>query len=369
MTARDAKSNAELHQAAVHGGPEAFGPIVQRYQDAVFGVALVRLRDFHEAEDMAQHVFVEAFQRLAGLKDPSRLGAWLRSITIHRCIDRLRRKRETPDAQACEMRTSDQDQPGDEMERRELRQQVLDAIGRLSQAQRETTMLFYVNGYSVAEVAAVQEVPVGTVKRRLHDARENLKEQLIGMVESTLKSEAPSDDFAKRVFELLSGMRARNQEDRIPWEQVVAELEKIGSRGIEGFVKALKSPCSSTRATATSMMAMMPDTKELIVELLKESLKDSNKRVRRFAVDSLLNCDVDNSRKRNELVPLIVPMLHDPSKRVRRRAAYELIAYAANVPVREPVIALLAETDRETRKMLHMLLHPIVHDGELKLYT
>ena len=368
MPAKDAKSNVELYQAAVQGGPEAFGPIVQRYQDAVFGVALARLRNFHEAEDVAQHVFVEAFQRLDGLKDSSRLGAWLRSITIHRCIDRLRGQRERPDAEACEMRASDRAQPSVELERRELRNQVLAAIGRLSKTQRETTTLFYINGYSIAEVASVQEVPVGTVKRRLHDACERLKEELIGMVENVLKSEAPKDDFAKRVFELLSGLRARKTEDRIPWEQVVSELKKIGSRGIEGFVKALSSPYSSTRITAASMATKVPDTKEFIVELLRESLNDPNKKVRRFAVDSLLNCDADQRRKRKELVPLIVPLLHDPSKRVRRRAAYELIDYAADVPIREPVKALLVETDREARKLLKMLLHAMVCDGEKKIY-
>ena len=91
------KDDAELVAAAMAGGPDAFGPVVERYQDAVFGIALARLRDFHDAEDAAQAVFVEAFERLDNLGDPARLGAWLRSITIHRCIDRLRRQRETAD--------------------------------------------------------------------------------------------------------------------------------------------------------------------------------------------------------------------------------------------------------------------------------
>lgn len=356
-----------MFHAAVQGGSKAFGPIVERYQDAVFGIALARLRDFHEAEDMAQHVFVEAFQRLGNLKDPSRLGAWLRSITIHRCIDRLRRQRETPDAEAGEMRASDGAQPVVELERRELRDQVLAAIGRLSQTQRETTTLFYINGYSIAEVASVQEVPVGTVKRRLHDARERPKEELIGMVENVLKSEAPKDDFAGRVFELLSGLRARNTEDRIPWEKVVAELKRIGSRGIEGFVKALQSPDSPTRVAATSMVGHLPDTREFLVEMLKKSLADPNKKVRRFAVPSLLNMDVDEERKRRELVPLAIALLTDRSKRVRRSAAYELQDWAASVPIEDVVKAHLAESDREASKHQKMLLHAIVY-GEGKKF-
>ena len=84
------KDDQELYSAALEGGPEAFGPIVERYQDAVFGVVLVRLRNFHDAEDVAQQAFIEAFQRLDSLRDPTRLGAWLRSIAIHRAIDWIR---------------------------------------------------------------------------------------------------------------------------------------------------------------------------------------------------------------------------------------------------------------------------------------
>lgn len=80
----------ELVARALADGAEAFRPIVARYQHAVFAVALSRLRDFHDAEDVAQQVFIEAFQRLGSLKDPARLGAWLRSMTVNRCIDLLR---------------------------------------------------------------------------------------------------------------------------------------------------------------------------------------------------------------------------------------------------------------------------------------
>jgi len=72
------------------GGSEAFAPIVERYADAVFGIALARLGDFHDAQDVAQQAFVEAFERLDGLRDPARLGGWLRSIATHRAIDRVR---------------------------------------------------------------------------------------------------------------------------------------------------------------------------------------------------------------------------------------------------------------------------------------
>jgi RNA polymerase sigma-70 factor (ECF subfamily) len=230
----EVKSDAELHADAIAGGPEAFGPIVERYKDAVFGIALARVRDFHAAEDVAQSVLIAAYERLGSLKDPSRLGAWLRSMTIHQSIDHLRTRRPVGEARGATMASSDEREPGAHLERKELRERVLAAIGRLSKAQGETTTLFYINGYSVAEVAAIQEMPLGTIKSRLHDARESLREELIGMVEDVLKSEAPKEDFAERVFKVLSCW------GKMGWWEIVAELERIGSRGAQGYARALE---------------------------------------------------------------------------------------------------------------------------------
>ena len=84
--------DSALVAAALAGGPEAFAPIVERYQDAVFGVALARVGSFHDAQDVAQAVLVEAYERLSNLREPGKLGAWLRKMTIHRSQDLWRRR-------------------------------------------------------------------------------------------------------------------------------------------------------------------------------------------------------------------------------------------------------------------------------------
>ena len=145
----------ELVAAAMAGGPEAFSPIVEHYQDAVFGIALARLGDFHEAQDVAQEVFVAAFQSLGTLRDPGRLGAWLRSLTICRCVDRLRARRQLTPIED-DMHATTEPGPDEQLQQREVGQMVLKAIGGLGKAQRETVTLFYVNGYPVAEVARMQ---------------------------------------------------------------------------------------------------------------------------------------------------------------------------------------------------------------------
>ena len=72
--------------------------------------------------------------------------------------------------------------PDVDFERKRLQERVMEAVGRLSRVQGETVMLHYISEYTIPEVAAIQEVPVGTIKRRLHDARKRLRQDMMDMV-------------------------------------------------------------------------------------------------------------------------------------------------------------------------------------------
>ena len=356
------KDDVALVAAALSGGPERFGPIIERYQDAVFAVALARLRDFHDAEDIAQEVFIEAFECLGRLNDPGRLGVWLRSITIHRCIDHLRRRRGTVDVAEIAEQVEDTGTPYTEMEKRELRDQVMDAIGRLSKKQRETTTLFYINGYSQEEVARIQEVPIGTVKRRLHDAREKLKEEMIGLVEDVLKSGAPKEDFGKRVFEMLSryGHHPVSSEER---EEIGSQLQEIGTAGVDGFAKALESPYHQTRRFAVGILPESGLSQEAVEELLKKALSDTNRKVRKYAFFGLADIIYEDESKRADIIPCLLPLLTDPSWHIRSYVAwylYEFKDYARYVPLDYVVKVFLNEGAQEVRRNLERLMRAIL---------
>ena len=366
------EGDAELVAASIRGDDKAFQEIISRYREAVFAVALSRLGSFHDAEDVAQEVFVEAHGRLAGLRDPARLGAWLRSITIHRAIDAVRRRRETVDIEKIDDGAAVRAWRED-TRCTDLQNEVMARIAALSKAQRETTTLFYIDGYTVDEVAAIQEVPPGTVKRRLHEARLRLKEEMLEMVGDVLKSGLPADDFAERVCQILTRHRgaAESPYAHERWNQTVGELRNIGARGFDGFVRALQSPHSPTRVFAMNMLSRpgVAQKGETAVELLKKLLTDPNRKVRRWAAEALLMVDATDERLRSEFVPLVVPLLSDRSKRVRRAAAWSLVKFAADVPLEVIARVLLAETDRTTRRWQKHLLHAATHKGELKWYT
>ncbi len=354
--------DADLVAAALADGPDGFTPIVKRYQDAVFSVALARLGNFHEAEDIAQTTFLTAYRQLSGLKEPARLGAWLRSIATHQAIDRVRRRKTTMGQDELAEQAAHDPAPHEQVEQDEMQQHVLEAVNRLSKAQRETTMLFYISGYSVAEVASIQEVPIGTVKRRLHSAREALKKEMIDMVKNTLHAEAPKDDFAGRVLTLLQGATLGEGEDYVPWQDLVAEIKRIGRPGVEGFIKALQSPHHKVRALAANTMRMVEakDTTEVIVEVLTKALGDPNRKVRRMALDTLLNLDLPTERMRNELLPKVLPMMRDPSRRVRVAVTWHLRVWASLVPIEVVAQAMCDETDAGVQAQLPGLMRRVL---------
>ena len=163
--------DAKLVTRYLKGEPEAFATIINRYKDAVFAVALSRLQNFHDAEDITQITFLEAFEQLSRLKESSNLGPWLRTIAINRSINFLNRRKRIVQFRTIDEAISDNPSPKIALEKKELAERVLEAVGQLSKTQRETVTLYYIGEHSIAEVATIQNIPLGTVKRRLHEAR------------------------------------------------------------------------------------------------------------------------------------------------------------------------------------------------------
>jgi RNA polymerase sigma factor (sigma-70 family) len=195
----------ELVVRAQKGGPPeqraAFGQIVRLMQDMVFGYAYSIVGDFHLAEDASQEAFIAAFRHLASLQDPEAFPGWIRRIVQTTCGQMLRRKAPAAGAieQAAQMRIAGEE-PVQEAEKREMRSRVLEAVRSLPDSEREVTTLFYINGYSQADLAQFLEVPVTTIKSRLHASRERLRERMISMVADQLNAGKPGPEFSARLF-------------------------------------------------------------------------------------------------------------------------------------------------------------------------
>ncbi|MAF11149.1 hypothetical protein CMK11_11925 [Candidatus Poribacteria bacterium] len=187
------------------GDARAFGEIVHRFQAMAYGYAYSILRDFHAAEDAAQEAFIDAHARLPQLREPSAFPGWFRRIVYKHCDRTLRRagpELEGPERLAD--RPSGDMSAQEELERNETHARVLRELSALSEHLRATTTLFYIDGYSHREIAEFLEVPEGTVKRRLHDARKRLRERMADMVADTLRTRPLPDNFADTVVRAVA---------------------------------------------------------------------------------------------------------------------------------------------------------------------
>lgn len=152
-----------------------FAEIVREHQAMVYSLALHALRDSAAAEDIAQDVFLALHQNLGRLESPSHIRHWLARVTSHRCIDEIRKRgyRRGPALdEVSEPGQSDTDR--DPLLRQRLRQMV----AALPAPARMMVLLRYQEEMELAEIARVLDVPVQTVKSRLHRALTLLREKM-----------------------------------------------------------------------------------------------------------------------------------------------------------------------------------------------
>lgn len=196
----------ELVERAQKGDKLAYGELVKRFQAAVYAMALTRVRDPLEAEELAQEVFVHGMKKLPQLRDPRCFAGWLRRITARMAINRLTRRGPVSGADPeildnVQARTT---QPVDQMELGEAKFELHEGLKRLKELDRQTLEAFYLRGRSLKQMSREFETPVGTIKRRLHVARQRLKDVLEG--NSAVDFQEPSKDGStgKRMRELIA---------------------------------------------------------------------------------------------------------------------------------------------------------------------
>ena len=169
-----------LVQRAQAGDRAAYGELVERFQPAVYAVALARLRDPAEAQELTQEVFIHGMTKLAQLRDPRCFAGWLRQITVRMAINRLTRHGQPrgADSEVLQNAPGAGPTPLEEMVRAEQRHELWDGLRRLKALDRETLVAFYIRGHSLKRMSQDQGAPVGTIKRRLHVARNRLRKHL-----------------------------------------------------------------------------------------------------------------------------------------------------------------------------------------------
>ena len=167
----------ELIAAAANGQGEAFGVLVERYERAVYHLAVRTLRDGEEAKDATQEAFFKAFRALRTFRPGAKFSTWIFTIVYRVCCDRLaRRKRysgdELPDRADPSAGPQEQAESADEARR------LRAAIDALPEKYRTAITLFHLQNKHYEEIAQVLDLPLGTVKTHLFRAKDLLRKAL-----------------------------------------------------------------------------------------------------------------------------------------------------------------------------------------------
>ena len=175
-----------LVQQAHIGDQGAFEILVERYSALLYFLISRMVRDEHLAHDVLQHVFLQLYRSLPTLRTGGTLKAWLCQIARHRAIDELRRRRHLlfseiepfPDEGEYSFLATLPDpdrQPEEQVELRELRELLLEAIETLPLRYRAIVLLRYDTQWSFREIGQALSIPETTVKTYFYRAKKQLR--------------------------------------------------------------------------------------------------------------------------------------------------------------------------------------------------
>lgn len=174
-------SDASLIERIRDNDLDALGNLFDRYYAQVYRSAIVITQDNAAAEDIAQECFLKIHRYAHRIDTNLPLIPWLYRVTVnlsYTWVTRQKRRTISLDGMVDRLISPNWLSPDHLAEHSETQRQVREAIGELNLNQRVVVALHYLSGQSLEEIAEILDCPLGTVKSRLHYARENLRHQL-----------------------------------------------------------------------------------------------------------------------------------------------------------------------------------------------
>jgi RNA polymerase sigma-70 factor, ECF subfamily len=173
----------QLIDLALDGQTEAFGQLVLKYQDRLYNTVFHVVGHAEDARDVVQEALVQAFLKLDSFQRHSAFYTWLYRIAFNVAITQRRRRR--PTVSMDHLRETSpiepvdcEDDPAEALDRKERCRQVRAAIARLAEEHRAVVVLREIDGCCYETISEILDLPVGTVRSRLHRARLQLREEL-----------------------------------------------------------------------------------------------------------------------------------------------------------------------------------------------
>ena len=163
--------------AARAGDPAAWDALFRRYQLPLYVYVFELLRHEQTALDAVQETFINAARHLSTLRDDAKFGSWLFGIAHQKCAQHWRKpRREEPLDETFLEQAGGDPLPADLLIRAEQEEELMTLLNQLTETHRSVLLLYFLEEFSLEEIAGVTDVGVGTVKSRLHYAKKTLRE-------------------------------------------------------------------------------------------------------------------------------------------------------------------------------------------------
>ena len=185
---RTMTGDEQLIRAALCGDTSAFGEIVERYWNMIVALALTKMSDPTEAEDIAQESFLKAYSNLHTLQKPSRFAGWLSKIAIQQCTNSFRKSVRCKTAFGCKATPVDQlDQQPAQVNPPGLTENqihfVRNVVAQMPEKFRQLVIMRFVAGLSAVQIAEKLGKRPGTIRVWLHRAYNILRKDLAPLLE------------------------------------------------------------------------------------------------------------------------------------------------------------------------------------------
>ena len=162
----------------MQGDTQAFGVLVERYQDFIFTIVLRILKIKEEAEEVAQDAFIKAYESLSSFRGESKFSSWLYSIAYRKALDRLRKNKKYQASELLEEVTEGNfeiiENALEYLQDRERKQIIQDCILQLPEEDAAIITFYYFEDQSVKEIAIITGLSEDNIKIKLYRSRKKL---------------------------------------------------------------------------------------------------------------------------------------------------------------------------------------------------
>jgi len=201
--------DGKIIDKCLNGEPEAFGLLVDKYKASIFALVFSKVQNFHDAQDITQDVFLEAYRDLRKLRHWDSFVWWLYSIAYNNCKNWFRAQSKRPDSNFIE------DQEQEKLETPSMyayhedlvNESLRDTLDSLPEKYREVLTLYYLGGMDSVEIARATGTSPATVRQRLSRARVQLREEALAMMGETFNQQKLQVTFTFKIVEAVKRIK------------------------------------------------------------------------------------------------------------------------------------------------------------------